>query len=333
MVHVPKLLQLLVKRWRSKGLRCIVYIDDGIFALKSQEQCVEDTKIIVDDLALAGFILSVPKSKLTPQQIGQCLGFILDPLNGRYYVPKKKISKLMHSIDSVLTNGLVPARLLASVTGQIISMSLAIGPVARLRKRALYEAINKRRFWSDKLQLSPLAYQVPFGQSAFPSFNGRPIWFSPGATRVVFSDASYTGYGGCHSVEVGPNIAHGQWSQYETSLSSIWREFKPVSLVLNSFALKLAGHRVKWFTDNQNVRIVQAGSKRQHLQSIALSIFVTCFQQGIRLDMEWILHSLNDKADYISHIQDFDDWKINPQFFSWINSRGSSFGGLFCPCQ
>ena len=78
---------------------------------------------------------------------------------------------------------------------------------------------------------------------------------------------------------------------------------------------------VKWFTDNQNVvHIVEAGSKKQHLQSIALSIFVTCFRQGIRLDMEWIPHSLNDKADYISRIRDYDDWKINPGIFSWIDA-------------
>ena len=27
---------------------------------------------------------------------------------------------------------------------------------------------------------------------------------------------------------------------------------------------------------------------------------------------------LNDKADYISRIRYFDDWKVNPQFFLWI---------------
>ena len=63
----------------------------------------------------------------------------------------------MHLIDNVLTKLLVPACLLASVTGQIISMKLAIGPVARLHTRAVYEVINKRRYWSDKLQLSSLA--------------------------------------------------------------------------------------------------------------------------------------------------------------------------------
>ena len=61
-------------------------------------------------------------------------------------MPKEKISKLMHLIDSVLANRLVSARLLASVAGQVISMSLAIGPVACLRTRALYEVINKRAF-------------------------------------------------------------------------------------------------------------------------------------------------------------------------------------------
>ena len=119
---------------------------DGICASKTPEQSVQDTKVTVDDLALAGFVLNVPKSKLTPQQNGQWLGFLLDLLNGRYFVLKGKISKLMHSIDSVLASRLVPVRLLASVTGQIISMSLAIGPVARLRTRSLYDIINKRRF-------------------------------------------------------------------------------------------------------------------------------------------------------------------------------------------
>ena len=34
-----------------------------------------------------------------------------------------------------------------------------------------------------------------------------------------------------------------------------------MSLVLDSLAAKLVGHRVKWFTDNQNVvQIVQPGS-------------------------------------------------------------------------
>ena len=104
---------------------------------KSLEQCTVDTKIIVDDLALISRFYS-QQDKVT-QQSDQWLGIILDVLTGRYFVPKEKIVKLMHSIGSVLATQLVPAclRILASVTGQIISVSLAMGPVARLRTKAL----------------------------------------------------------------------------------------------------------------------------------------------------------------------------------------------------
>ena len=64
-------------------------------------------------------------------------------------------------------------------------------------------------------------------------------------------------------VELDPEIAHGQWSEAEALLSSTLRELKAVYLV---FAGKLAGHRVKWLTDNQGVMyIIRSGSKKEHL--------------------------------------------------------------------
>ena len=67
-------------------------------------------------------------------------------------------------------------------------------------------------------------------------------------------------------------------------------------------------------------RIVDCGSRRQHLQLVALDIFGMCFRYGIHLDMEWIPRSLNKKADYISRIKDFDDWKVNPILFNYIDT-------------
>ena len=158
-----------------------MYIDDGIYAVESRDQCVEGTKMIIDDLTSAGFIIDVSKSKLQPQQIGQWLGFTLNLLNGKFFVPKEKMTKLVHSINSALAAGLIPAQLLASIVGQIIPMSLAIGPVARLHMRALYDVINSCRYWSEKLSLSPSACdELLFWKSSLPAFNGRPIWFPLG---------------------------------------------------------------------------------------------------------------------------------------------------------
>ena len=186
-----------------------------------------------------------------------------------------------------------------------MSTSLALGPIARLHTRALYAVINSYSSWYAWVALTEDAKEeLSFWQNNIVALSGQPIWFKSGATRIVFSDASDSGYGG-YSVEVGPQFVHGTWSGHEAQLSSTWRELKAVYQVLCSLAPKLKGHIVKWFTDNQNVTcIVHSCSKKPHLQDGALAIYEVCFQ---KLEMEWIPRSQNELADYISRIQDFDD--------------------------
>ena len=311
-----KLLRPLVKRWRARGLRCIVYIDDGICASPNFELASWARDLIVSDLGRAGFVLNLEKSQLDPSQFGRWLGFEIDLYAGSFRVPSDKISKLKNLIASIDPCSQVQVRLIASVAGQIISMGLALGPVARLRTRALYTVIEQRQYWNDRLFLTDEAREeLQFWQEHVDQLNEQPIWFSSGATRVVFTDASSSGFGG-FIVGVGSSIAHGQWSAYEIQQSSTWRELKAVDQVLRSFASVLAGHTIKWFTDNQNVvRIVRVGSRRPHLQDGAMSIFEVCLQYGVKLEMEWIPRTLNEKADYISRIIDHDDWQINPVIF------------------
>ena len=57
------------------------------------------------------------------------------------------------------------------------------------------------------------------------------IWHSPSAIRVVYSDASNTGYGG-YMVEHSCHIAQGLWLPQEAKLSSTWRELWAVFKVL-----------------------------------------------------------------------------------------------------
>ena len=131
-----KLRHLLVKRWRSMGLCCIVYIDDGICAARTEAECMAARDVIVSDLGEAGFILSIPKCVLDPIQKGNWLGFILDSGVGSFYVPSEKISRLQSSVASLNLNGPIRMRALSGIVGQVISMNFAIDPIARLRTRA-----------------------------------------------------------------------------------------------------------------------------------------------------------------------------------------------------
>ena len=96
--------------------------------------------------------------------------------------------------------------------------------------------------------------------------------------RVVYSDASDSGYGG-YIIEHGNLVANGQWSEQEAKQSSTWRELQAVRLVLESFQTFLKNERVRSFSDNQNViSIIQYGSRKPHYRLRLLQFFQYVWQ-------------------------------------------------------
>ena len=115
------------------------------------------------------------------------------------------------------------ARYLASVIGTIMSMSLAVGPVSWLMTRSMHALLNSRQYWDQPLSMTPVAKaELQFWSSQLEHINGKEIWQSPSAIRVVYSDPSATGYGG-FTVEHGCHTANGAWSVEEMTRSSTWK--------------------------------------------------------------------------------------------------------------
>ena len=95
---------------------------------------------------------------------------------------------------------------------------------------------------------------------------------------------------------------------------------KAIDLALSCFKISFQGKTIKWFTDNQNwVQIVNAGSMKEKLHSLALSIFSTCVEKGISIDIQWIHRTESEKADYISKMFDFEDWGVTLHFFVFMD--------------
>ena len=59
----------------------------------------------------------------------------------------------------------------------------------------------------------------------------------------------------------------------------------------------------------------KVGSMKLDLHRLAVKIFQFCAEHNIRLEVQWIPRTENEKADYISRLIDFDDWQITPEFF------------------
>ena len=115
------------------------------------------------------------------------LGMVLDFETGLISIPGERILKLESSIDSCLQDNFISARGLASITGQIISMSCAVGNVTRLLTRNCYAAIEQRTFWDQLLFVSPeFRNELSFWQSNIDSINGKSMSPKSSAVGVVY---------------------------------------------------------------------------------------------------------------------------------------------------
>ena len=216
-----------------------------------------------------------------------------------------------------------------------------MGSVTRLMTRSMYALLNTRQFWCQYLPITdPVQEEISFWLQQLDTFNGQGIWHTPSAVRMVYADASSTGYAS-YTVEHGCYIAHGPWTAEEATRRSTWRELRAVCMVLESLAPKLKNERLKWFSDNQNVvRILQTGSWKPDLQTEALAIFSAALGGQTRIEPEWIPRTQNEQADLLSHIIDYDDWGVDPSLFARFDSlwgphsinRFASFYNTQLPC-
>ena len=88
-----KLMRPLVRLWRGAGIRCVVYIDDGLVMPKRRKRGVHDSNMIRASLKAAGFLANIEKSHWDPSVTGKWLGFELDTLQGRISVSAEKVAK------------------------------------------------------------------------------------------------------------------------------------------------------------------------------------------------------------------------------------------------
>ena len=139
-----KLLRPLVEKWRSQGIRTVIYLDDGICGSPSYERTKEISITVRADLDRHGLTINLLKSVLTPTKTGKWLGFIINTSKMTFSVPPEKISILLSMINLALTSPFSSAKDISRIAGRIISMSPALGPISRLMTRNTYLFIESR---------------------------------------------------------------------------------------------------------------------------------------------------------------------------------------------
>jgi len=181
-------------------------------------------------LAASGFVININKTKLTPNTRGKWLGFEIDTVSMEFSVPSHKIEHLLLMISQLIRNNNCSPKQISRVAGHIISMSIAIGPLTQLFTRNMYKFIETRDSWFTRYFLDEeLEFELKFWQRALREANGF-------TTRIVYSDASGTGYGGYIVEKLGEQLAHGNFSNFEKDQSSTFESYYALSFFYNRSA-------------------------------------------------------------------------------------------------
>ena len=156
--------------------------------------------------------------------------------------------------------------------------------------------------------------ELNFWKDNLINLNSRNCFVSKDPSYFVYSDANATG-GGAFIDFNNDFVCHKVWTENESLQSSTWRELSVIEFSLQSFATLLEGSHVKWYTDSQAAaKVVEVGSIKFDLHRVARSIFSICMQLSIHLEVQWIPRSLNQQADYISHLR-ADVSKYRPEAY------------------
>ena len=241
-----KLLRPILTSWRSNGIPMAIFLDDGLGGGFNAIKAKINSLAVRADLTRYSFLINEEKSLWEPVQVITWLGTVFDTNQGLISVTDRRISKLKNSINLIGNADckIVKVRDLASVVGQVISLTPWVGSVARIMTRSLYAAANQKLSWSSVVVLNTEACdELAYWSENIDSLNFRCPWvpLQPPA-KFVYSDAS--DHASSAFINNEHKIFHQNWSPAESSKSSMWRELRTVDLALSAFAPDLRGKKV-----------------------------------------------------------------------------------------
>ena len=233
-----KIVRVLVKSWRGKGVRICVFIDDGLGTKRKYPIAKMDALLVKDSLQYSGFIANVEKSHWEPCQELTWLGVTVNLALGTLKISKDREESLLATLRFISQKlPFTSARKIANLTGKVMSTKLVLGDITQMKTRHLYRAIESRNTWDKTISLNQ-HYQaigeIVYWKNNFKSLNVRKLNEHTVPTVTVASDASSSGLGAHTRVGSREFIVQKNFSPEESGTSSTHREVYAILYALSA---------------------------------------------------------------------------------------------------
>ena len=138
----------------------------------TENNCIYDSLLVVHP----------ERSCRDPKQAVPLLRFFLNTIAGaqKLSASANRVAKFHVHLEEILGVQLTTTRELARLVGHILSMSIALGPAARLLTRAMYLAIDNQCSWETHIRVGgEIQRELQFWVCSFDSLHGQQASRSP----------------------------------------------------------------------------------------------------------------------------------------------------------
>jgi hypothetical protein len=318
-----KVLRPVIQHLREAGVVTSVYLDDSLIIGDTSDECKVSTKKVVDLFLWLGFFIN-EKSKLTPCQNIQYLGFIFDTIRMEMSLPKGKFFKIYQLGSDILSiEGDVSIHKLATFIGTIIAAFPAIKYGLLYTKILEHEKVVALQSCGSYKGSVVLSNKARDDIKWWLLDNKKSVRFGNyNFDFTIATDASKSGWG-AHYVDKDLK-AHGFWSKSEKELHINALEMIAILLSLQTFVKTERNITILLRVDSTSaISYVNrlGGCKSVELLEIARRIWQWAESRNIWLHASYISSKDNFVADIESRIdfkEEEEEWMLGHGYFRKI---------------
>ena len=313
-----KITKPLIAHLHERGILCSIYIDDLYVQGSTFEECKTNVTYAVKILESVGFDIS-PKSRLTPHQNIEHLGFLL---NSKTMTVSLGISKRDHVkllIQQLLSSN-ITVRDLAQVIGTLVASFPAVEygrlfyrQLEMLKTQTLRNAFN----YDKQILLTQEARDELRWWTVEGIYSSRPL-VRENPCMLIRTDASSFAWG----AEMNGEVSHGMWSDKEKDLHINVLELQAALLGIQSLCHKLRHCHLRIELDNTTAVAYinnMGGTHSVACNAITKTLLLWCKARGIWLSACHIPGKDNTVADSYSRKQSIHtEWSLNVNVFSHL---------------
>ncbi len=344
-----KLLRPVIGLLRKMGVCLLIYLDDLIVIGRTQAHCCQSTWEVLWLLVKLGWQINWIKSQLTPEQEKIWLGLLSNTISMQFLLPLEKVETIKEMCRKMSEKSTLTLYDLGKLVGKLESCRDAVVQVRHGMTSLRHQLrVGQRPKWQSRKRIELNSHskaELTSWHQNLSAWNGRPIKLPAKPSKILASDASPSGWGGCIiksevAVEKGAT-AHGYFGRRSTALERqllFLGDFQPSEthinllelaafiLTVRSFVQTYQWHdiHILHMVDNQVAMayINRAGGRIWKLAKMVADFEKFCASKAITFHATWLKSEKNVIADALSRLpRDPSDWRLETQLFQLIESQ------------